>query len=116
MKKWYSLKYQEQKLRDFIKKHKNWLDYSHLDVNNLYRNNIEDKKYAYNKMHGKDYLRELIKFRDKSGIYPFGACHPSENRKDYRIKLWIDNNFYKFTDARFDKFVECFVKNNKKTK
>lgn len=116
MRKYYSLKYQESKIRDFIKKHKNWLDYSSLDVSSSYRNNIENKVYAYNKMHGKDYLRELIKFKDKTGMYLFGTCHKNLNGKDCRIKLWIDDKFYKFTDKRFEQFVDGFVKNNKKTK
>lgn len=117
MRKYYSLKYQENKIRDFIRKHKNWLDYSDLDVSVLHRNNIKNRVYAYNKMHGKDYLRELIKFKDKSGMYPFGTCHEShDDNKDCRIKLWIDDKFYKFTDKRFEQFVDGFVKNNKKTK
>lgn len=116
MKKYYSLKYQESKLREFIKKHKNWLDYSSLDVSNLYRNNIEDRKYAYNRKHGKEYLRELIKFKDENGMHPFGTCHPSDNKKDCRIKLWISDKFYKFTDKRFEQFTAEFVKNNKKSK
>lgn len=116
MRKYYSLKYQENKIRDFIKKHKNWLDYSCLDVSDLCRSYIEDKKYAYNKKHGKEYLRELIKFKDKNGMRPFGICQSSENKKDCRIKLWIDDKFYKFTDKRFKLFTEEFVKNNKKLK
>lgn len=113
MRNYYSPKYQESKIRDFIKKHKNWLDYSGLEVSNLCRNNIENKVYAYNKMHGKDYLDAVIKFKDKNGVYPFGLCR---SNKDYRIKLWIGDKFYKFTDKRFELFVKEFVEYNKKTK
>ena len=114
MKNRYSLKYQEQKIREFIKKHKNWLDYSYMDHRWIMDNTKHQRVYYYNKMHGKDYLRELFKFKDKSGMYPFGFCYESYDSKDCRIKLWLGDNFYKFTDARFDKFVEVFVKNNMK--
>lgn len=116
MRKYYSLKYQESKIRDFIKKHKNWLDYSNMDHRWMIDNVKNQRDYYYNKMHGKDYLRELIKFKDKTGMYPFGTCHNNLDGKDCRIKLWIDDKFYKFTDKRFKQFVDGFVKNNKKSK
>lgn len=118
MKKYYSLKYQENKIRDFIMKHKNWLDYSSMDCTSTVLSTKYGSyyQYAYNKKHGKEYLRELIKFKDKNGMYPFGTCHPSENKKDCRIKLWIDDKFYKFTDKRLEQFTAEFVKNNKKSK
>ena len=61
---------------------------------------------------GKDYLDAVIKFKDKNGVYPFGC----RSNKDYRIKLWIGDKFYKFTDKRFELFVKEFVEYNKKTK
>lgn len=107
MKNWYSFKYQEQKLRDFIKKHKNKFDYS--DMVKI------GKNYIYNRFHGKHYLYAVRRLKDWRGRNLFNMpLFTTEKNK--RVLLWIDDDYVPFTDARFDKFVECFIKNNKKTK
>lgn len=113
MKKYYSIKYQEAMIRDFIMKHKYWLDYSemthsHTVCSRKYGSYYE---YPYIRKHSKEYFLEVLKLKDASGMYLFGSC---DNYS--RIKLWIDDDFYKFTDKRFEQFIEDFEKRNKKHK
>ena len=47
MKNWYGFEYQEQKIRDFIKQNKNYLNYSNMKVKNPACKNPKNKKYAF---------------------------------------------------------------------
>lgn len=112
MQKYYSLKYQESKMRDFVSKYKNWLDYSDMNCTE----HGSRRQYTYNKLHGKDYLDQLTNLKDTTGMHPIGLFQQSADKKDSRIELWVDHDFYRFTDRRFELFVKEFVKDNKKSK
>ena len=93
MKTWYSLKYQEQKIREFIKKHKNKLDYSEMSKSG--------KNYLYNRLHNAEYLYSLENLRDKAGHKLFFMPEFALN-ENKRVLLRIDDLYVPFTDARLE--------------
>lgn len=95
MKTWYSFKYQEQKIREFIKKHKNKLDYSKMMKCG--------KNYLYNRLHNEEYLYSLKNLRDKMGRELF-IMPVFTTEKNKRVLLWIYDDFVPFTDARLKAF------------
>ncbi len=96
-----SVEKQEELLREFITKYKNYLDEYELD-----------EEYWSKK--GKDFIEHGIdRMMDSQGMYIFDS---TDSASGFRVDLWIeaesDNNFLPFTDKRWKLFVEQFEKRN----